>query len=69
MKIYYILSILSDEEKKFFLDSISNITKLDDIDYIIKTKYYRVNRKTENTTYNSIILETWLFIKEIWIKY
>ncbi len=69
MKIYYILSILSEEEKKFFFDTVKDLKEPNDIDNIIKTKYYRVNKKTKNTTYNSIILETWLFIKSIWIDY
>lgn len=69
MKVYYILSVLSESDKNFFFDSISGLNKPEDIDHIIKTKYYRVNKKTIGTTYNSITLETWIFIKSIWEKY
>ncbi len=69
MKIYYILSILSVEEKKIFFNSIRDLKQPKDIDELIKTKYYRVNKKTYNTTMNSIILENWIFIKSIWINY
>jgi len=69
MKVYYILSVLSIEDKNFFFDSIKDIHKPEDVDNIIKTRYYRVNKVTTNTTYNSITLETWMFIKTIWDKY
>lgn len=69
MKVYYILSIFTDDEKNLLLDSIKDLKNSDDIDEIIKTKYYRVNKETYNTTMNSIILETWMFIKTIWEKY
>jgi len=69
MKVYYILSVLSNEEKDFFFDSIKLLNNPTDIDEIIKTKYYRVNKETIGTTYNSIILETWIFIKTIWEKF
>ncbi|MDR2639934.1 MAG: hypothetical protein LBC61_00930 [Candidatus Peribacteria bacterium] len=69
MKVYYILSALSIEEKTFFLDSIKNLKQPTDIDELVKTRYYRVNKKTENTTDNTIILETWMFIKSIWLNY
>ncbi len=69
MKAYYILSVLSVEDKNFFFDTIKDINSPDDIDAIIKRKYYRVDKKTVNTTYNSITLETWLFIKQIWLRY
>lgn len=69
MKVYYILSTLSSEDKNFFFDSIKGIREVSDIDEIIKTRYYRIDKTTFNTTYNSITLEAWLFIKSIWCNY
>lgn len=69
MKVYYILSVLSMEEKNLFFDTIKWLNNIEDIDELIKTKYYRVNKVTQGTTMNSIILETWLFIKTIWQEY
>lgn len=69
MKVYYILSILSEQDKKLFFETLDSIKKIEDIDELIKTKYYRVNKPLKWKTMNSIILETWIFIKSIWERY
>ncbi len=69
MKFYYILSAISQKDYMFFMDSISDIQNKWDINDLIKDKYYRVDVRTENTTYNSLILEAWMFIKKVWEDY
>lgn len=71
MTVYYLLFYLNEYEKNFFFRTISNISSIDDIDNLIKNHYYRVWKPydSNNITMNTFILETWIFLKEIWIKY
>lgn len=71
MKVYYLLYVLNEADRKFFFKSIKSIKSINDIDYLIKDNYYRVWQDYDSSivTNSTIILEAWLFIKYLWKNY
>ena len=70
MKFYYLLSFLNTNDENYFIESIKYLKSPEDIDKLIKNKYYRVYKKIDSSiTHNSFILETWVFIKYVWENY
>ncbi len=63
MKVYYFLNNLSQKNYSYFLDKLSLISNIGDIDNIIKKYNYKIWLKNEWTIQNSNFIEAFMFLK------
>jgi len=69
MKVYYFLSNLSQEDHQFFLDKVSMIHSVEDVDTVIDAYAYKIWIDNTGRTYRAAFIEACMFIKSFLWEY